>query len=99
MEQITVLAGQVDEIVTASTDVATDDEHDPEGQTIAFERAQAAALLEQSRARLADIDTAIARLDSGTYGICEGCGQSIGAERLDARPAARTCITCASRDR
>jgi DnaK suppressor protein len=97
--QIAVLAGQVDEIVAAAADVATDDEHDPEGQTIAFERAQATALLEQSRARLTEIDLAIVRLDAGTYGTCVTCGQPIGVERLDARPAADTCITCASRSR
>jgi DnaK suppressor protein len=97
MDQIVQLSGLVGEIIAAATDVAVDDEHDPEGQTIAFERAQAAALLDQARDRLADIDAAITRLRNGTYGICERCGQPIAADRLEARPAARTCIACASR--
>jgi RNA polymerase-binding transcription factor DksA len=97
VEQIAALTADLAGIMDASTDVATDDEHDPEGATIAFERAQVAALLEQARARLADLDEAAERLADGTYGVCERCGQPIAPERLAARPAARTCITCASR--
>ena len=83
-------------IVDAAADVATDDEHDPEGQTIAFERAQVSALLDQARANLVEVDEALLRERAGAYGICEQCGQPIGAARLEARPAARTCIVCAS---
>jgi DnaK suppressor protein len=96
IEQVDVLARMLNQIIDASSSVATDDEHDPEGQTIAFERAQAAALVQQARQRVQDLDTAIERLRVGTYGICEDCGQPIDPERLDARPAARTCIKCAS---
>lgn len=95
--QIEELARSLGEIIDASTAVATDDEHDPEGQTIAFERAQVAALLHQARTRLTDLDAAVERLANGTYGRCERCGQPIAPDRLDARPAARTCIACASR--
>lgn len=83
-------------IVESSTSVATDDEHDPEGATIAFERAQIDALLDQARHQLVDLDEATQRVQSGCYGICEGCGRPIAPERLAARPAARTCISCAS---
>lgn len=95
--QVAALTADLAGIVDASTDVATDDEHDPEGATIAFERAQVAALLDQARRRVAELDEATARLADGTYGRCERCGQPIAPERLAARPAARTCITCASR--
>jgi DnaK suppressor protein len=37
----------------------------------------------------------LTRLDAGTYGTCEVCGEPIGTARLEARPAARTCINCA----
>ena len=97
IEQVASLTADLNEIINASTSVATDDEHDPEGATIAFERAQVAAILDQARGRLADLDRAIVRLREGTYGRCEVCGQPIAAERLAARPAARTCIACASR--
>ena len=96
VEQINTLSRAVGEIIAAATGVATDDEHDPEGQTIAFERAQAAALLAQARVRLDDIDAALARLRAGTYGRCEQCGEHISPQRLDARPAARLCIRCAT---
>jgi RNA polymerase-binding transcription factor DksA len=86
-------------IVEAATSTATDDEHDPEGPTIAFERERTAALLRQVRNTLADLDRAAARLSDGSYGICEACHQPIGAARLAARPAASTCVTCAARRR
>ena len=72
-----------------------DDEHDPEGATIAFERQQVAALLEQARRRLADVDVAVVAVENGTYGRCETCGRPIAPERLAARPTARSCIDCA----
>jgi len=79
----------------ASRSSNADDEHDPEGATIAFERAQLTAVLEAARRRLADLDLALRRFDAGTYGVCERCAGPIPAERLAARPAARTCVGCA----
>jgi RNA polymerase-binding transcription factor DksA len=78
----------------AQTSSNADDEHDPEGATLAFERAQTAALLDQSRSRLDALDKAVQRHEQGTYGICETCGQAIPEERLAARPTARTCLRC-----
>ena len=71
----------------------------PEGATIAFEREQLAALLAQAEASLAAVDAAVAAREAGTYGVCAVCGGEIGAERLEARPAATTCVTCAQRAR
>jgi DnaK suppressor protein len=85
------------DIIAAAQSANSDDEHDPEGATIAFEREHAAALARQARQHLADIDAALARLDAGRYGICERCGAPISPARLAARPAAATCITCAAR--
>lgn len=76
----------------ASRDSNADDEHDPEGQTIAFERAQLAAVTDQTRAHLAEVEAALRRLEQGTYGVCETCGELITAARLEARPTARTCV-------
>jgi len=84
-------------IVEAARGAGTDDEHDPEGATLAFERQHVVALAQATREHLADIDAALARLADGSYGICRACGQPIGAERLAARPAARTCIGCTRR--
>ena len=84
-------------MVAASRDTNADDEHDPEGATIAFERAQLAALRRQAADHLAEVGAALGRLDGGTYGYCAGCGEPIAAARLEARPTARTCVTCAPR--
>ncbi|WP_018330665.1 TraR/DksA family transcriptional regulator [Actinomycetospora chiangmaiensis] len=90
--RITALEAQVANIVETASSSSGDDEHDPEGQTVAYDRAQAQALLALARADLAEIDAAFARLDAGTYGICEVCGREIPGERLEARPAARRCV-------
>ena len=95
LAQIDALTREFDEVVAASRSSNADDEHDPEGATIAFERQQVAALLAAARQRLADVEAAIARREAGAYGACESCGRPIAAERLAARPAARTCIDCA----
>lgn len=83
------------EIAAAASEPGTDDEHDPEGATLAFERQHTAALLKRAREQVEEIDAAIGRLDEGTYGICVRCGQPVGQDRLAARPAAATCIRCA----
>jgi DnaK suppressor protein len=93
--QIEALTREFDAVVAASRQSNADDEHDPEGATIAFERQQLAALLDQARRRLADVDAAVTAVEAGTYGRCETCGRPIAAERLTARPTARTCIDCA----
>lgn len=95
-ELMASLAGEWDSVVEAASQANVDDEHDPEGATIAFERARIEASLSRARAHLADVDDALLRLGDGTYGVCERCGGRVGAERLAARPAARTCIGCAS---
>jgi DnaK suppressor protein len=92
LAQIEALTREFDEVVAASRSSNADDEHDPEGATIAFERQQVVALLEQARQRLADVEAALAHREAGDYGICENCGRPIAPERLAARPAARTCI-------
>jgi DnaK suppressor protein len=95
LRRIAALRGEHDDFVAASRDTNADDEHDPEGATIAFERSQVDALLRQAQRRLAELDAASARLAAGTYGRCERCGRPIDPARLDARPEARTCVACA----
>lgn len=90
--RISSLAAQVAEVMAASEGSNGDDEHDPEGATIAFERQQLLALLAAAQASLSEIERA-----SSLGELCEDCGQPIGAERLEARPSATRCIACASR--
>ncbi len=88
------LRDSFNDIVDASSDVATDDEHDPEGHTIAWERQQLSALLSQALTELEEIAAAKRRLDDGTYGTCAACGSDISPDRLEALPTTATCIDC-----
>ena len=62
------------------------DEESGEGDTLAVERERDLALSAQARAAVEEIDTAVAKIDDGTYGICENCGTAIPKERLKALP-------------
>ena len=95
-ERLTGLTQDFDAVVASSRDTNADDEHDPEGATIAFERSQVDAMVRQARQQLAEIEGAERRVADGTYGTCETCGAPIGAARLEARPTARVCIACAT---
>ena len=99
LQHLADLTHDFDAVVAASRDTNADDEHDPEGATIAFERSQIEALVRQAKHRLEEIDAAVKRLDAGTYGTCEACGTPIGKDRLEARPAAGVCILCAASNR
>ena len=59
------------------------------------ERSEFLALVDQLRTQRADVLAALTRIDEGTYGKCENCGNAIPIERLEARPTARLCVTCA----
>ncbi len=97
LSRLASLTGDYASVVAASLDTNADDEHDPEGTTIAFERSQIGALVRQVRHHLAEVDAALVRVDAGTYGACERCGAVISEARLEALPAARLCIGCAAR--
>ncbi len=99
LQRLADLRHDFDAMVAASRDTNADDEHDPEGATIAFERSQIEALVRQAERHLEQIDAATKRLDAGTYGICVVCGGLISQERLEARPAAAVCIRCAASSR
>ncbi len=98
-DQISAMIAQLEEIIESSQFVATDDEHDPDGSTVAFERSKVSAMLNHSRTRLAEVESALERMDTGTYGICESCERPIPVERLMARPVARLCVACATAKR
>jgi DnaK suppressor protein len=66
------------------------------GQSTA-EKALVLSMAEGALENVKEIDAALARIEGGTYGSCESCGQPIGDERLDARPVARLCVTCQRR--
>ena len=80
--------------------LAMDTEHDIERTDRVQEEAAEVALTaldEQGRREMEAIQAALARLDAGTYGLCETCGETISAARLTAMPMARRCISCQER--
>jgi RNA polymerase-binding transcription factor DksA len=94
---VDALSAEFDGIVAAADELgATDDEHDPEGNTIAFERQRVAAMLRDAQMQLSALDDALVSVAVGAYGTCASCGEPIGDERLAALPATRFCVTCAA---
>jgi DnaK suppressor protein len=83
-------------LIQASESSNADDEHDPEGATIAFEREQLVSIMERVRQTVTDLRQSLDDLDGGSYGICQNCGEPIDPERLEVRPQSRLCVNCAS---
>lgn len=95
--RLAFLGRAFEEIVDYSAISPPDDEHDPEGATVGWERAQLSALREEAQQRLREVEVAERRLLEGTYDRCERCEGAIEPARLIARPATRRCVGCASR--
>ena len=95
LHQIDSLEAVVAAIVEGAELVNTDDEHDPEGATIAYERAQALALLRQAHDDLQALaETRRQLVDDGRV-RCAVCGGEIDPERVAALPMASRCVRCA----
>jgi DnaK suppressor protein len=67
-----------------------------DGTTEAVERLSTTATARSLADSIADIERALAKIDDGSYGMCDGCGNEIGVDRLEALPAATRCMACAS---
>jgi DnaK suppressor protein len=63
------------------------------GQATA-ERVNLLTMVKSLRDTLREVQDALRRMDAGTYGLCQRCGQPIAEERLEALPATRLCISC-----
>ncbi len=81
-----VMKSEVDEACADPTDRAT----------LESDRAFLLRIRDRERKLLGKIDAAVARIEDGTYGRCEECGEEIGIERLKARPVTTLCIACKS---
>jgi DnaK suppressor protein len=99
VRQIEALEETRRSIVNGAELTSTDDEHDPEGATIAYERAQTIALLRQARADLDHLDATADRLSRDGDVRCVDCGRTIPLERIIALPTAQRCVPCASSGR
>lgn len=94
--KIDAVLADIREVTLAAKDTPADDEHDPEGSTVSVERNNEMALLAAAEGSLVELLDARVRLDNGTYGVCESCGNPIPGERLEIRPEARFCVSCAA---
>ena len=75
---------------------AGDDQADAGAKT--YEREHELSLTYNARELLAQNERALLRIDAGTYGVCESCGNAIGKARLQAFPRATLCVTCKQRE-
>lgn len=92
VDRLATMEADLRALFDASADSNADDEHDPEGQTIAFERSQLTSLIQRAEQHLSEIDEALRRVEARTWGRCEVCGEEIPPARLAARPTARACV-------
>jgi RNA polymerase-binding transcription factor DksA len=82
-------------VLSARSDATADDEHDPEGPTLAYEWTRLQSVRSETADDIRAVDAALDRVANGSYGVCVRCGRPIGADRLRARPTAELCIACA----
>jgi DnaK suppressor protein len=87
------------ELRALGIDRSSYDEGFADSGQVTAERGEVDALVGSLRETLTDIDTALGKIEAGTYGLCESCGQEIAEARLEAMPAARLCMACASKRR
>jgi DnaK suppressor protein len=87
---------QIAERLSDAVGDAGDDQADAGAKT--FEREHELAMTQNGRDLLAQNEQALARIDAGTYGVCESCGQPIGKARLQAFPRATLCVSCKQRE-
>ena len=86
----------IDDMLRDAGDGAGDDPADAGSKT--FEREHEMSLANNTRDMLMQAERALARIDNGTYGICENCGNPIGKARLQVFPRATLCMTCKQRE-
>jgi RNA polymerase-binding protein DksA len=86
----------LDDLQRSSTDGAGDDQADAGSKT--FEREQEQSIAANRRDLITQIQHAVERIDSGTYGFCESCGKAIPKARLKAFPAATLDVACKQRE-
>jgi len=81
------------------TETSSDRSPDPntaEGGSLAFEMEKELSLWQNAQDILAKIEEAVARIDEGTYGTCDECGNAIPVARLDALPYTKLCVDCSA---
>lgn len=93
-ERVRLLA-QLDELGFGPNGSLTYDTNFADSSQVTAERGEAERLAADLQESLEDVDDALLRLERGTYGQCERCGEAISEARLEAMPTARRCLDCA----
>jgi DnaK suppressor protein len=93
--QLSALVGQREEAVHAMVGQSAEEIPDPNDRaTVESDRSWSLRLRDRDRKLATKIRDALERLDAGTFGLCEACGEPIGSARLRARPVTSLCIDC-----
>lgn len=92
-----VLVLQLSELGVGGGGGLTYDSNFADSSQVTAERGEAEALAASLRETLDEVEHALGKLEAGSYGVCEGCEQRIDPARLEAKPAARLCMDCASK--
>jgi len=89
------IIGDVKQMDESSKEMGTDGIQDigDEAATI-YNKQILLTLNENERMRLRELDEALDRIEGGTYGVCEECGEPVGLKRLEVRPVAKYCVPC-----
>ena len=89
------IVGEVKQIVESSKEMGQDGIQDigDEAANI-YNKQVLLSLNENERTRLQEVDESLDRIENGTYGICDECGEPIGLKRLEVRPVAKYCVPC-----
>ena len=97
------LVHQLDELGAAETgDLRVDLDFGgsfADAASITAERTEVLGLVDSLKSQVEDVDRALAHIAAGTYGICDICGQEIGADRLEFRPVSVMCVACKTKIR
>jgi RNA polymerase-binding transcription factor DksA len=93
--ELEAMQHRLEEVMRDGGDGAGDDQADTGAK--AYEREQGLTFITGTRDTLFQLEQAMGRLDAGTYGDCDACGQAIGKARLQAFPRATVCVSCKQR--
>lgn len=97
MEMIRDIEAEREEVrLTETSSDRSPDPNTAEGGSLAFEMEKELSILQNTRDILSKVEEALARIDEGTYGICDVCGEAIPVARLEALPYTKLCVKCAS---
>lgn len=94
LKEIGELDADLAESLRDSSEESMYDQHSAETAAITLEREMELSLEENARASIDQLDRALKKLDNGSYGICDRCGQAIAEQRLQIAPDATLCIGC-----